>query len=302
MELKILQRADIRHPIMIAGWPGMGNVALLAVDYLRKELKTELLGEIDVSQVAIPDGVIVDEGILKLPRPPRHTIYYRKYPDLIIFEGETQLRGKAGITLMEQILKLVKELNVAKIFTGAAFPLPISYEEPSTVYGCATTRALRDLLLSEYGVKIMERGEISGLNGLLLGYARELGIPAACLLATMPLYAVNLPNPKASRAIVKVIERILGIKINTIGLDIEGERMEKEMAELEERIKGELGPLPTIESPEGEIPLYVRQRIERLFREAKQDKRKAYVLKRELDKWNLFEVYEDRFLDLFKEH
>ncbi len=213
------------------------------------------------------------------------------------------MRDKASIILMEQILKLIKEFQVSKIFTGAAFPLPIGHDEPSTVYGCATTTILRDLLFREYKLKVMERGEISGLNGLLLGYAREIEVPAACLLATMPLYAINIPNPKASRAIIKVLEHILGITIDTTKLDLEVERMEKEMTELEERLQEELGAPPVgIAEPIGEIPIYVRQKIERLFREARQDKDKAYTLKRELDKWNLFDSYEDRFLDLFKEH
>ena len=41
--------------------------------------------------------------------------------------------------------------------------------------------------------------------------------------------------------------------------------------------------------------------IENLFEEAKADRNKAYLLKRELDKWNLYELYEDRFLDLFRD-
>ncbi|MBI4721485.1 MAG: PAC2 family protein [Candidatus Stahlbacteria bacterium] len=303
MELKIYQQINLHRPIMIAGWPGMGNVSLIATGYLRKELKAELFAEIDVSPFVVPDGVIVEKGMLKLPAPPKQTIYYRKHPDLIILEGDVQIRDKPGLILMEQIIKLIKEFQVSKIFTGAAFPLPINHDEPSTVYGCATTTILRDLLFREYKLKVMERGEISGLNGLLLGYAREIEVPAACLLATMPLYAINIPNPKASRAIIKVIEHILGIKIDTTKLDMEIERMEKEMTELEERLQEELGNPPLgIAEQTGEIPIYVRQKIERLFREARQDKDKAYTLKRELDKWNLFDSYEDRFLDLFKQH
>ena len=307
MQLKIFQRINVEHPTLLASWPGMGNVALIAIDYLRRELKAELIGEIDVSEFVTPNAVIVEEGLLKLPHIPKHNIYYRKQPDLIIVEGESQLREKASILVIEQIIKLIKEFKVAKIFTGAAFPLPIHYQDPSIVYGCATTRNLRDILFSEYQVKVLEKGEISGLNGLLLGYAREIGIPAACLLATIPIYGVNLPNPKASKSMVKIFERLLGVKVNTMALDIEVERMEKELAELEERIKEELGtplltPAEAEESSGGEAPLHVRQRIERLFREARQDKSRAYLLKRELDKWNLFDSYEDRFLDLFKEH
>ena len=42
------------------------------------------------------------------------------------------------------------------------------------------------------------------------------------------------------------------------------------------------------------------QHIERLFEQALQDRSKAYELKRELDRLEVFPEYEDRFLDLFK--
>jgi hypothetical protein len=41
-------------------------------------------------------------------------------------------------------------------------------------------------------------------------------------------------------------------------------------------------------------------RIERMFKNAKQNKAKAQELKIELDKWGLYKFYEDRFLDLFE--
>ncbi len=52
---------------------------------------------------------------------------------------------------------------------------------------------------------------------------------------------------------------------------------------------------------EKKIPGYVLDKIERLFQEALLDKKKAVALKRELDRWDLYKAYEDRFLDLFKD-
>jgi hypothetical protein len=40
--------------------------------------------------------------------------------------------------------------------------------------------------------------------------------------------------------------------------------------------------------------------IEELFDEVSRDRSKAYELKRELDRLEVFKDYEDRFLDLFK--
>jgi hypothetical protein len=38
----------------------------------------------------------------------------------------------------------------------------------------------------------------------------------------------------------------------------------------------------------------------RLFEKAREDRSKAYELKGELDRLGVFDLYEDRFLDLFK--
>ena len=48
------------------------------------------------------------------------------------------------------------------------------------------------------------------------------------------------------------------------------------------------------------LPQSAREKIEKLFAEAKQDIAKANELKKELDQWNVYKEYEDRFLDLFK--
>jgi hypothetical protein len=60
-----------------------------------------------------------------------------------------------------------------------------------------------------------------------------------------------------------------------------------------ERIKKTLGQLT-------KLPLSIKEKIEKLFEEAKKDISKANELKSELDKWSVYKEYEDRFLDLFK--
>ena len=48
------------------------------------------------------------------------------------------------------------------------------------------------------------------------------------------------------------------------------------------------------------LPDSARKRIDDLFKLAKKDLSSSLELKRELDKWNVYEQYEDSFLDLFK--
>ena len=56
------------------------------------------------------------------------------------------------------------------------------------------------------------------------------------------------------------------------------------------------------EVDEEQVPQYVMEKIERLFEEIQQEnsRGKAAQLKKELDRWNLYSLYEDRFLNLFR--
>ncbi len=305
---KIKYNKDIGliDPIMIAGWPGMGSVALSVVDYLQRKLDAVKFAEIEVDPLDVIDSVVVEDGVAAFAPTPKNTFYYSKNPDLIIFKGEAQLPGHEGILLLEKVLELALKFKVHRIYTGAAFPLPISHKDSPQVYLAVNRRALKEEF-ARIGLLSMESGHISGLNGLLLGFAEKKDVEAICLLATMPQYAISLPNPKASLAIIEVLQKMLRFKLDIAELNEYIKDMDEKMAIIEEKVKDVMA----IEVKEHEhrpssskktVPPYVMERIEKLFIEAVSDKAKAILLKSELDRWDLYKLYEDRFLDLFKEN
>ena len=300
-DIKYYKKIELIDPIMIAAWPGMGNVALGTVDYIRKKLKAIRFAEVKTDPLSTLDAVEVADGLAKLPSPPLNTFYYTRDPDIIIFEGEVQLAGKGGIELLNKVLDVAALFKASRIYTAAAFPLPVTYHDAAEVYGVANKEALRDIL-TKAGVKLMEGGHISGLNGLMLSFAAKRGIEAICLLATLPQYAINLPNPKASQAIIEVLSHILNRRIDLNELNGYAREMYEKMAVVEDKVKDVF----TIEEAHGphhhdkKIPEYITEKIEKLFLEARQDRKKAALLKKELDRWDLYKSYEDRFLDLFK--
>ncbi|MBU0605226.1 MAG: PAC2 family protein [Candidatus Omnitrophica bacterium] len=66
-EFKIFKEVELKDPVMIAGWPGMGSVALGVVDYLRRKLASEKLAEIHLDPMATIDSVVVENGVADLP-------------------------------------------------------------------------------------------------------------------------------------------------------------------------------------------------------------------------------------------
>ena len=303
-EIKITKNIELTNPVMIAGWPGMGSVALGVVDYLRRKLGATKFAEIRLDPLSTIDSVMVEDGVAAIPPAPKNTFYYIKNPEMIILEGEVQLSGQAGMALLSKILDAAVKFKVKTIYTGAAFPMPVSYKEDPEIYGAVNKKPLLDTL-KKLGMKAMEGGHISGLNGLILGLARERDIDAVCLLATMPQYAISLPNPKASAAIIEALQKILNFLISLEEMDEYVKDMDERMAVIEDKVKDvmTMEKEVTPESPpkDKKAPGYIMEKIEKLFKEAKKDKSKAIILKKELDRWDLYKVYEDRFLDLFRE-
>jgi proteasome assembly chaperone (PAC2) family protein len=312
MAIKLIGDKHERAPVLIAGWPGMGQVGLGACDYLRQKLGAELYAQIDVSAYYQPDALTVENGLGRMPEPPKQDLYYAKEPPLFIFEGDTQLNGEPGFKLAAELLDLIEGHGTGTVFTGAAYAMPVSFRQRPEVYGAATDEHLKATFIA-LGIEPLKEGRISGLNGLLLGLAAQRGLPAACLLATMPQYAIEAPNPKASRALVQVFSRILNTSVDLTEINEsvrEADRMfkdfEAKVTEAIQQLKENLGS--HAEGHEGEghepddrpEPHDLMARVETLFDEAQRDRTKAIVLKQELDRWGLFHLYEDRFLDLFE--
>jgi uncharacterized protein len=292
-------------PIMLAAWPGMGNVGLIATDYIRRKLSAKVFAEIDMSPFFIPDSIIVKNGIAQLPEIPSSVFHFSFNPNVIIFESNAQIGGRDGITIIKTILEVAKLMKVSHIYTSAALVQPMTYQTASQVLMACSNPMHRDSLV-QYGVVPMPDGYIAGLNGLLLGVAASHNIESACFLGTMPSYASNMMYPKASLEIIKIFQKILTTGIDLSELEANVLEMDQQLGAIEDRIK-QIFPV-SAESDEEisnieeeKIPHYIMEKIEKLFDKAKIDRSSANALKLELDRWNLFELYEDRFLDLFED-
>lgn len=307
MPVKVAQKLEGTVPVLIAGWPGMGNVGIGATDYLRQKLGGELCARIDVARYVFPEAVEVAGGIGRIPQPPAHNIYFIRNPPVLVFEGESQVGGEAGVAIADELLDYAQRAGVETVYTGAAFALPMSYRDPVKVFGVATDDALLENF-ARYDVEPLAQGRISGLNGVLLGLAGSRGLPAACFLATMPHYAVQTPNPKSSKAVLRVFERLLGTDVDMRDIDDAIAETDRLLGEFEARVNAALQAMKQqAETGEDEAPREednpepheVMDRIEQLFDEVGRDRSKAGLLKEQLDRWGLFKLYEDRFLDIF---
>lgn len=303
-----------KNPVLVAVWPGMGNVALRAGDYLVHKLKAIKFAELEPKDYFYPLEAYIEGGIIKTAELPRGEFYWWRGEanDLIIFVGEAQPSPEKSQGYLKELLDLCEDLRVKTVYTFAAFPSPIDHVQPAGVWATATDKKLLDELKT-LQAKPLDSGHISGLNGLLLSSAKERKFQGACLLGEIPLYTIQIENPKASLAVLELFARQLEFTLDFKELSQASKAMEEEIGKLLEYLKRPFEEEPGKPITEEEIdkmrkaleaqsrlPESVRKNIEALFEKAKTDVSKASELKTLLDSWNVYKEFEDRFLDLFR--
>jgi proteasome assembly chaperone (PAC2) family protein len=304
------EKLQLKDPWLVAVWPGMGNVALNAGYYLLSKLGMTFIAEYEADEVFDIEQVEVKEGIVQPVRRPRSRFFLWKDPahthDLVVFLGEAQPPiGK--YPLCRRIIAYAKELGIQRIYTFAAMATQMHPESRSRIFAAATdTGSLVELKRLE--LEILEDGHIGGLNGVLVGAAAESSLHGVCLLGEMPHIFHQLPFPKASLAILEIFATLAGIEIDLTELAEQARAIGEQLGEVlsrverayEEQEAGEEEDSSAESADEDEISPADRQRIEQLFAQAEKNRAKAFELKQELDRLDVFKDYEDRFLDLFK--
>lgn len=310
----LLKKPKLKDPFFIAAWPGMGEVALKAAKFLKDKLNAEEFAIFNPQDFFQPSGVEITEQVIDTVKLPQGKFYFYKNRllknDLIIFISDAQPLFEKNYEYARQIISFIKEFRVKMVITFAALPSPIEHNKNPDVWAVATQKDLLEQI-KKFPIQIMSGGQISGLNGLILGVAKELGIPGVCLLGEIPFYTIQIENPLSSQAVLEILLKIININIDLSQLKEQANLINQEIEKFIDFLKDPESHQRPIGTEEIEkikenldaytkIPESIRKKIERLFEESKKDITKASELKKELDQWNIYKEYEDRFLDLFR--
>lgn len=304
-------KSSFRRPWLIAVWPGMGQVALTAGYYLMTKLGMEELAELPTHGSFDVESVDVQHGIIQPPRVSRSRFFGWHNPDengsdLIVFVGDAQ-PAINKLEFCHRLLGFAKRWGIQRVVTFAAMVTQTSPDAELRLWGAATDTTMLDEL-RRHSITPLEGGQIGGLNGLVLGAGVEKQIPGICLLGELPQMFVQIAYPKSALPILEAFEKLTHIPLKL-------HELRKQVADFDEHLRSILAQneetpndsgeeiLSGTEETESETLKLTPQdeaRIEELFQQAQRDRAKAYELKSELDRLNIFAEYEDRFLDLFK--
>ncbi len=311
--ITMMKRPRLKNPFLICAWPGMGEVAFKAVHFLVEALKAEQFAEIPPEEFFYLTASTVKDGLVSTPEMPHNTFYFWKHPsggtDLIIFLSNAQPDLAKAEAYSRRLLDLARSFKVKRVVTIASMPQPVDHmQEPRVWYSATSASIVEELKGGD--ISPLPEGQISGMNGLFLSMAKRAGLDGFCLLGEIPLYTIQIENPKASHAVLSALAKIVAITVDFAPLLEQARAIDEEIDKLLDYLKVDSGPGPISEedidkikkslSELSKLPASVKEKIEALFLQAQEDLTRAHELKGELDRWNVYKEYEDRFLDLFK--
>ncbi len=78
MGIRLYQEPELEKPDLIASWPGIGDIGIIAIDTLKNQGQAKEFGEIEPWDFFYPNKVTIEQGQLTSLEFPRSTFYYAK--------------------------------------------------------------------------------------------------------------------------------------------------------------------------------------------------------------------------------
>jgi proteasome assembly chaperone (PAC2) family protein len=240
------------------GWIDAGFAATGAVRYLVDHLDAVRVAELDpepfYSFTDTRPRVSHPAPGRREPVWPKVEWYAVRMPDsaprdLVLFTApEPNLRWR---TFSSLALDVFQRLGTDTLVSFGAVLAPVHHRATPPMRGWATTDYLRSLLRRRQIGSGRYEGP-TGITTVLLAAARERGMPAFSLSTSSPSYLTEMPNPRASAALLRVAGEIGGVELPLRELEAESmvvaERIDQFLAERPE-LKEAVERLPYTAEP-----------------------------------------------------
>jgi uncharacterized protein len=226
------------HPtdaVLVEGFPGMGLVGKIAVDYLVETLETVHFA--DVHCDALPKAAAFRGGDAGLHTPVR--LHADTERDLVVLQSDVQVSPDAAYELAGCLAGWIDETDTLPLYVAG-----IAAEEEQTDSEMATPPAteretrLRGMAVGDAAARLDETdlpnpevpGLVSGPTGALLAHAMETDTPAVGVVAdTHPKF----PDPGAAKAVLeRAVEPLANVDVAVDDLAQQAERVRRAKQQL----------------------------------------------------------------------
>ncbi|WP_232701169.1 proteasome assembly chaperone family protein [Halobacterium wangiae] len=229
---------ELDDPVFVEGLPGVGHVGKLVSEHVVEQADSELVCRIHTEHFP-PQVTVDDDSVAELAAAEIHAVD-TEGRDLLVLTGDHQAQDNVGhYRLTEAFLDVAEQFGAEELYALGGVPTGELVEEHDVI-GAVSDESQKERL-EEEGVEFRSEepaGGIVGSSGLLLGLGGRRGLEAACLMGETSGYLVD---PKAAKAVLAVLEGMLGFDVDEEALDDRADEMEEVVSRLREM---EEGPSP----------------------------------------------------------
>ncbi|AGT34940.1 hypothetical protein N186_02805 [Thermofilum adornatum] len=224
---KILLNEGVSPKIFVTGFHGVGHVGWIATRHIVTKLEAKRVGMVLTPNmtpfVSIKNGVVTP-----------YELYAKD--NLLAFLPNVPVSPKDSIIVPQMLAQMIFDMHVDMVILFGG--LDASFAEPDSRPRIAPTSSFLSNyaeIINKHGLPIIdERLGIVGPLATLLTYFEAGNIPAVAIL---PYASLDRPDPRAAAQAVEIFSNITGIGIDVKELLEEGEQLEKQLEELEKKIK-----------------------------------------------------------------
>ena len=219
-DVKIIINAKIpKNAILIEGFQGVGLVGTLAAQYLVDKKKAEIIGYMD--SLEFPPIAILSNGIIRTPI--RIHKFKNKGKTFIVFESELPIPQLLINKIATELSNFAKKNKIKEIISLEGLAIPKGPINPKTHW------------VSNMGDKfpkfkkesnLLKNGVVIGVSASLLIKSKINKIPAIVLMAEAH---PNFPDGIAAANIIKLMNKIYNLGIDTSPLEKESKKFEDQI-------------------------------------------------------------------------
>lgn len=224
----------LRAPAMVCafeGWNDAGDAASGAASFIAAELDAKRFAEVDSEEFydfqSSRPRIELAEGNQRKIVWPSVEMFEARAPranrDLVLVQGvEPSLRWR---TFSALIVDLAEALGVQLVVTLGALLADIPHSRPVAMTGFASDPAI----LARLHLQPSTYEGTTGIIGVLHSACAAAGLPSASIWASVPHYVAAASNPKASLALVRKLESIVGVSVDVSELELASEEYERQV-------------------------------------------------------------------------
>ena len=215
----IITKGKVRGKTLLLGFPGIGMVGFIAVDYLIKKLKAKRTGW--MFRKELPEIAYVNKGELGLP------IEIFSWKNLLLLKVNVVMERETMNLVAAEIMEWAKKKGVSKVVVVGG----LAGKGKKEVFGVSNSFGQKFLEKLELK-KFTEELRIFGPMAASMIYGEKEKIPVVCML---PISKYDRPDPEAASRAVRFLCNVFGLEVDTKDLIKEAKKIEKKIAEMSQK-------------------------------------------------------------------